>query len=152
MLFKINGKWKQWKGDKNNVKMQYKDSFDVDQTLAPIIAECVKNYRKVIIENDNFGTPQEIVNQCKDFEEARQKWIDILDKIIYAFDSPEPEYEGDFIEGPEHRKQDGKFIKWDMQPTDLQAWERYQVETEEYWVKKQEGFELFGKHYQSLWW
>jgi len=140
-----------WK--RGEVVFGRKDTWNMDQTLRPIIAAGLRKFKEVVTDPGNVaGFPgglkvggEEYYVQSLGDEEAFQaylsEWHSILDKMIYAFEAEEPEIPDDIFyvaEGLEIKDQDiiDKCIK----------------EEEEYHRRVQEGLDLFALHYNSLSW
>jgi hypothetical protein len=61
------------------------------------------------------------------------------------------------VKRPSHHKgkPDDKhpsFTRWDMKPSDKEAWDRYMIELKEYGFYRQYAMEQFAKFYFNLWW
>jgi len=131
----------QWIHKKRNrtvkVKIHVYDTWSMDSTLAPIIVPMLKQLKatkhgipmSVVPEGpewtDEYGNPNEAA-----MEVAIKSWDEILDKMIFSFESKmDDEWESKyFVNG-----------KYDQEG---------HIAMEQ---KIQEGFELFGKHFSSLW-
>lgn len=127
----------------------YKDSWDANSSLAPIIVSWLKNHKKVITEKKHLcGCPSKLLpnqvgqNSYEDVEQGIALWLEYLDKMIYAFENKEPEYDGGFI-GSEH-----DFYK----PSDQDAWDKYMSRLKTHNKDVQEGLDLFSQHFSDLWW
>ncbi len=156
------------------LKFGYKDSYDCTYVLSPIIRDCIKNFRDVLIKREEegkfTGVPNLVLEDLFGEEYIRQKyesgeglspndlqqglehWLTILDQIIYAFGSEEPEYEGGFTEGAQHGEEDKNgFTRWNLLVEPIQ-WKEY-IEARDAWYEQVEhGRKLFSKFYQCLWW
>ena len=124
------GKYKK-NGSKRTTKVQIDpwDTWSLDSNLALIIHPALVEFKR------------ELESHPAQFESI-EEWKAVLDKMIFSFDSASRDdsedefYSGDFTEpffGPEST------IKIDFDGL------------EAHYKKVQEGFELFGKHFQSLW-
>lgn len=132
----------------------YEDTFDLDYSLSPIILTALVKFRKQM-DNEWFGVPSKVIDECgysigetseDDLQICSDKWKEIIDKMIYAFDkSNEPDIE-DYDFG--YNFQDKGLV----QPANQSEYDRYREDEKLHWERKDEGLELFGKFYTSLWW
>ena len=123
-----------------------KDTWSLDSTLSPIIAGALKKFKEVSTmpkHKDWFGTPSSLCEGLT-HEESTLLWAEIIDKMIYAFDSEEPE----IPDGIYTMELFGKEVSKEVED---KREEFRQVEIKHY-NKVSEGLELFGKYYQNLWW
>jgi len=117
-----------------------KDTIDFS-TLGEIIHAWLVKFKDDYVELELSGVP---------VGHTREEYREIIDKMIYAFADVEPEYAGDIscvselIEG-------SQFLKMDVQVSDEDAWDQYMKDCDEHQRKVQEGLELFGEYYRSLW-
>lgn len=139
-----------------------KDTWSLDCTLNPIIAEGLKKFREVMTDKEttgSFGVPSTIYHDFKvnveDGEEAIQKgfeiWVEQIDKMIYAFEDEKNEPDTDnynftfeFLDKPEGAKS--------LKPTDEDEYQRYREDCDKHEAKVQEGLNLFARYYKNLWW
>jgi len=125
-----------------SVQIEDFDVYSMDTTLAHIVVPMLKKLKEVKI-----GVPGDIIHEFHqyaeqnpldlgmsskelddlEFERAEQKWNEILDKMIWAFEQALNDYEDLYSE---------------VSSGQLESYEK----------KLAEGFELFGKYYRSLWW
>jgi hypothetical protein len=134
-----------------------KDCWSMDHTLQPFLVEGIKKFREEVIRlrdevHPMRSVPAHILPDEQDFEVRYNEWINILGKVLYAFQNIEPEYNGGWVEGPEHGKEneDGYF-RYDMNPFDPDAWEEYIENSKEHTNKVREGLELFPMVWGSMW-
>jgi|26BtaG_2_1085354.scaffolds.fasta_scaffold18337_2 hypothetical protein len=123
----------------------YRDTFSLDATLAPIICAGLKKFKDTISSTDWGGYP----NGFK----TEEDWHEVLDKMIWSFENVDfeiglpPEYWEEF---------DGldplEVITRERTPTQKVLWGEYMDNCEAHQEKLQEGFDLFAKHFRSLWW
>jgi len=63
--------------------------------------------------------------------------------MIFAFSNDEPEYDGSFVRGKDHEdfySKDSKGLKtWNMEPDDLNKWNKFLKERDEYEAKVEAG-------------
>lgn len=116
-------------------------------TLGEIIAEWVRTFKQVH-ENHPFKgvpnhyLPEGVFNVDEQMvEEGEKQYHRDLAKIIFAFDNDEPEIADDVL----------KLIDDKIQVVDYSAWRAYDSEVEEHERKVQEGLDLFGTLYGTMW-
>lgn len=128
------------------------ECWNLDSTIAQFVLPRLKNFKE-----HNIGFPGN--EEIPTFE----KWNEIIDKMIYAFDHivREDEYDEekqkrhgvDFLEMYGFEKQkDGSAIMVETPKYNKQAMENYRKEQMEDHRKIDEGLQLFGKYFLSLWW
>lgn len=136
----------------------YKDTWCVDNTLRPIIAEALRKFLEVKNNpkhSDYFGVPGNAFSkelESQDIEVRSKEWDKILHKMYWAFSTPEPDMEDyDFtIElVPANASEDSRFR---TKVTNQEEYDRFEKDETEYWTKRQEGYELFGKYLHNIWW
>lgn len=143
---------------KGGWKASYKDTWSLDCALNPIIAAGLKKFLEVKAEKDMFGVPGVIANKYPegDIDEADKEWQEVLEKMLYAFDTPEPDIRAyDF-------KLDMQLIKDDTLPegsrrceflcSNEEEYARYKADLAVHEEKVVEGHRLFGEYYRYLWW
>lgn len=145
----------------------YEDTFSLDITLAPVICEGLKKFREVFedrnIEDKCYGVPWSCYERVgaspeywedeKDNEDVKL-WFDIIDKMIYAFESDNgpniKNYSFDIemipVDDPEGRK------RYTIEVTGRDEEERYRKDLENHEEKIDEGLKLFAEHFKDLWW
>lgn len=125
---------------KTDITIDRWDTWSLDYTLAMIIHPALVAFRA-----NHCGYPGSI---------TPEEWIDILDKMIYAFGSIlnyyelESEYisgEPDWIITP---NEDGGET-WEVGPDD--TWTVNTEKMKELNTKIQDGLDLFAKYYRDLW-
>jgi len=123
----------------------YRDTFSLDATLAPIICAGLKKFKDAITNTDWGGYPH-----CF---ETQEEWHEVIDKMIWSFENadleielPEEYWEGTQGMSPLER------VKREKTPAQKVMWEEYIRASEEHQEELQKGFDLFAKHFQSLWW
>jgi hypothetical protein len=124
-----------------DVQVEDFDVFSMDTQLAHVIVPMLK-----LLREKKAGIPGDIINtfhECSDqleldfgltpkeideieFECAEKKWNDILDKMIWSFEQAMNDY---------------PLMYSSMSKGDFERYEE----------RMQEGFELFGRYYRSLW-
>jgi hypothetical protein len=161
---KVNiSKYYKTQGRRVNITIDYHDTYSMDYTLALIILPML-----IQLKNSKHGIPSNFVNEpsssgqeCFDFykddnvefQEGQKKWDETLDKMIWSFQQL---VEDDFDSKYHHGKTEFDFEKTvngmsqlvDKNPNG--HW--YDVEGHNLHNERiQEGLELFGKYYRSLW-
>lgn len=126
---------------RNTVEFGYRDSFD-HSTLSTIIANWLKNYRKVVVEkwadeNSCIGVPTVYLPRDKDgkwidtpetMEEAHIDRVIDLDLMIEAWEQEDADME-----------EDESITEWAKR-------------NEAFQKKKEEGRRLFVEKFDTLWW
>ena len=146
------------------IKFGYRDSYG-KEVLEVIIHDWLVNFRDTLIKHRNepvlLGVPllneghapSSDIHSLEGGEEHFQAWIEIINKMIFAFSGYEPEYLGGFTEGVEHgTRTDKGLIVHSMHPTDTNLWERYREEFKDVESDKIEGRKLFAEYFENLWW
>jgi len=105
------------------------DTWSMDHTLAMIIHPML-----VQLKETTHGYPSEL---------TEERWNEILDEMIWAFDQKnkddwEDEYYGPFIDDP-NKRLSGHFEWIDHKGLDTHQ------------ERMNKAFELFGKHFNNLW-
>lgn len=152
---------------KINVRIDRWDTWSMDQTLAPIILPMLKQLKRT-----KHGSPCEMPafayesNQhpqiCFDFysdgdvlawDNGHKQWEEVMDKMIWSFEQHQSDWEEQYHSG------DRDLVMEDVPGTDLVEVKHGKNHTHKFdfdgykkhLEKIREGFELFGKHYMSLW-
>lgn len=162
---------------KIDVEIQPFDTWSLDHTLASIIFPALCQLKETkhgipsefayaggedYIDQDSFDFYKETHNEA--FEECCKRWDEVLDKMIWSF------YQIAFVDYEElyhHGKIKTDWIKTDItykNPITGNVEPTYQLidkNPEEHWYdhdghqlheeRIQEGLELFGKYFRSLW-
>ncbi len=156
------------------------DTLSLDSALGPIIEEGLKKFKDVIIGVNVAGYPQQVVDDYpnplkthlvpgliedeehgvklnpdydKMDDEYFIRWVDIIDKMIYAFEDNEPPIPDNYLDMRISDKADenGNF-PCEFEILDQEKYDKHKAEDEEHNTKVQEGLDLFAKYYKSLWW
>lgn len=142
------------------IEFNSKDCYSLDSTLKPIIFNGLVTFKKTILEriktDKTVGIPM-YVGHGDDAHGDLDKWIDTLNKMIYAFGDTQPninDYPFDFIwidsEGNELSEiTSGE--PFNLQPSRQEIYEQFKEDEKEHNLKVQEGLDLFAKHFQDLW-
>lgn len=130
--------------NKKGLQFSNRDAWNVDMTLNPIIAKCIRKYMEQK-DRDWFGHPQGT---------TEGEWLVILEKICYAFESIEPEMPDGVLELRRALKSvsDDDYSSLETCVLNQELYDSVIQETKEWHVKKEEGRLLFAKHYENLWW
>lgn len=119
------GPYRAKKRQKVSIHIDKWDTWNMDYTLALIIVPMLKQ-----LKDTKHGIPSDFVEEGEDWVVGEAKWDFVLDKIIWSFEQIiHSEYEEDF-----------------HQPNNLNL-DAYYAYNEHI----QEGLNLFGKYYRSLW-
>lgn len=123
----------------------YKDTWSLDSTLAPIICAGLKKFKEVISSTDWGGYPS-------DFD-TEEDWYKVLDKMIWSFENAHFELNipEKYWEGTEDMSFTGTLNR-EKTPEQKALWDEYMKTCNAHQERLEEGFELFGKYFQSLWW
>lgn len=133
---------------KVNIRIDKWDTWSMDNTLSLIIEPMLKQ-----LKTTQNGYPSGL---------EEDEWNTILDKMIFAFESLNSDWEDqyhsgeiDFVsipidaDGNEVDRENAVYYRMDKGPNDTHVFD------EEGWKKHdekiQEGLELFGKYFRSLW-
>lgn len=177
---KINiGKFKKTNDRRKiNVQIDNYDTWSLDHTLANIIYPALiqlKNTKQGIpgefvenvggedyLDQDSFDFYKETHQESWNI--AAQRWDETLDKMIWSF---EQLLKGDYDDKYHHGKSEYDWVKSDKTfPNPItgkveDTWQMVDKDPESHWYdaeghrlhdeRIQEGLELFGKYYRSLW-
>ncbi len=143
----------------------HKDTYSAEPVLSDIVADWLQKFRDTLYENqdkDCIGCPHRILVDYlvdksgytnDEVKAGLNKWLELIDEMIYAFRNVEPDYTGGWIEGEGHGEEteEGMF-QWRILPKDEQAYKAYQDECDKHYQQVKHGRELFAKYYDDLWW
>jgi len=124
-----------------------KDTIDF-RTLSEIIHAWLVKFRDDYVTLDLYSVPCDIAKEYP--ENAQEKYLEIIDKMIYAFADVEPEYSGE-ISMVSGKPQENGMIPFDIEVSDEDAWEKHMQECEEHQQKVEDGLVLFGEYFRTLW-
>lgn len=139
------------------VIFNYRDTWDLSETLRPIIAAGLRKFLEVKANpkhSDWFGVPMRLdVARIDASEDVVKEWDDVLNKMLFAFESREPDMSDydftlDFVPKEDDELRGSMLVVKGKQS----EYDRYREDVDEYHIKRQEGYELFGKYFSSLWW
>ena len=122
-----------------SVKIASWDTWNMDNTLAHIVVPMLKQLKAT-----KHGYPSDLPNEAA--------WDDILDKMVFSFNSKLHDWEEQFQSG-EHD------IVWTEHEDGSATMEKgpnntFEIDVEgmkAYQARIDEGFALFGKYYENLW-
>lgn len=134
------------------------DTFSADHTLALVIYPVLVAYKNDIIEKGSVPSDfLKTVDVSDKTEEEAQKlhdqmyaegikfWTETLDKMIWSFNEIKDDYIGE-----------EKFLTIRDENADVtDIANRYDIDENglsDYYEKIDEGLQLFGRYYRSLWW
>lgn len=133
----------------------YKDTWNLDTTLRPIIAEGVKAFLNASRASSFGGIPCGFSGYDEnDYKGSKERWHKCLEQIVWAFESkpPEPEdfgitFKHSFKEPDEHG-----LIPFHIEVNSEELYDQYLKAEEEYYKKRQEGYDMFAKNLSYMWW
>lgn len=134
----------------------YKDTFNLDATLKPIIHAGLVKFREVITSSDHEfarGVPGKVLSvHYPDYdgmsevpEGSFEKWVEIIDKMIFAFDDNEE---------PDIMEYDLRY-EWfgdDIDEGNEDRHKKYDADKSEWRIKVLEGRQMFADYQDCLWW
>lgn len=140
------------------------DCWSMDSVLKPIIGEGVKAFRLYLTQKkekeDWWSVPSNLYSQeygnidhhtigmDDDDDKSFHDWVDILQKIEYAFLAEEPDYKGE-LKHVREQQEDGS-VKYSFS-RDVLLWEEYCEECREHEEKVKEGLRLFSIFFNGMW-
>lgn len=140
------------------------DTYSLYEVLSPVIYEGLKKFKEVILlpENENHtGVPSTILREYfPEFDNGVlegkhiDKWHEVLDTMIYAFEDKEPDME-DYafsMKMNSHPTEHEEYVRATIEVEGEAEHLRYKEDMNKHNDKVSEGLELFGKYYAALWW
>lgn len=146
--------------NRKGIQFSKRDTWSLDNVLDPILYSALTKFKEVILSTGHGKCPSQLFEETgdwdKDVERGEIKFLAILDKMIYAFDSSNKpnilEYDFGYEPAEGHGEVDSRGLtKWAMRCTNEEESTRYREDTESYEAKCTEGRLLFGEYYQCLW-
>lgn len=132
----------------------YRDIWDLDNTLSPIILAGLVKFKETIVNSEYSGVPSSFVRGEDITDEEVKEWHNVIDSMTYAFDKNNIPDILDFKFKIEMERVETKdngstqiFLKCDNE----EEKERYYQALKEHHNKCTEGRMLFAKYYESLW-
>lgn len=152
--------------NRKGIQFSIKDTWSLDMTLSPIILSALKKFKEVITDSKRsswVGVPSLVMVEInpntfeyteEELEKGSKLWLEILDKMLYAFDlKGEPKItDYNFSFKHESEKLDDGSFSYHIETNNKQEYERYKKDEEDHHKKVEEGHILFGKFYKCLWW
>lgn len=148
---------------KVKVEISSHDTYSLDSTLAEVIYPALEKFKEERLKMPGVpykffeeGDPKNEHGNHTDeaVEIAEKRYLDAIDKMIWAFKEIAKGFPGEL----EYIKENGK--EWKTEPCGKEGFSKivetgYDIDTnkiEEYYNKIDEGTDLFGKNIRSLWW
>jgi len=152
-VIKRKGKW----------QFGYRDTYSLDHTLSPIIHAGLSKYHEVLEkrskENGCLGVPSEYcANPDVDVTDQEvENWLDDIQKMMYAFENKEPDmrdynFSLEMVPVPGGAAKEGRSIPYTIECDNEEEKARYYADMDVHELRVQEGLNLFGQKYKSLWW
>lgn len=153
--------------NRKGVQFGVKDTWSLDASLSPIILSALTKFKEVVTDSSRsswMGTPSLVLSDLypdhkgnyteEQLEEGSKLWLEIIDKMIYAFNlKNEPSLEDyNFSFNHSTKTMEDGLNKVDISPTNQSEYDRYRADEDIHWEKVSEGHLLFGKFFKSLWW
>jgi len=142
---------------------KYKDVISLDETLSPIILAGLRKFKEELIESKYGSFPsgmfdlvgvEEMKEPTLDQEEdAWQMWLEVLDRMVYAFDPTEEPSLDDYgfeFEWQSSPTENGNTLV-SIDVTDKEEYDRYRTDQDDWMDKCREGRMLLAEFYDSLW-
>jgi len=134
-----------------------RDMWSLDETLKPILCSALKKFRESCEHKQ--GVPLSVLPELpkgyvghytdEQLEEGHRKFLEILDKMIYAFDgTQEPQMESYGFDFNWIDLGEGRVT---IECTNEDERERYNRDMKVWQEKCLEGRLLFAEHFESLW-
>lgn len=154
------------------ILFNYKDTWDMSDTLSPIIANGLIKFKEVVLDVNNgeghtlAGIPSSVrsegsssdikalITEDEKLNIYWEEWKRRVDCMIYAFSQDEPEIP-DLFEYTREEAEEGDNTssrRFSIKIKDQEAYDRYKEEERLHSEKVQEGLDYFAKHFQDLWW
>lgn len=135
---------------KVKIKVHGYDSWSADSTLAMIIAPVLKELR-----DQPYGYPSQFEQEDDETgEKGTAAWVEVIDKMIWAFEQCNINYVDDYCTGDHDRyfkpcEDNPEYSTWEKGPNHTFKMDMQGIAAHE--EKMQEGFDLFAKYYRNLW-
>ncbi len=134
-------KRKQKQAEEGYSDIAYKETWNIDETLAPIIAKHLRAFLQAVKTSPYAGVPG-ILSEKYGLERSIAEWHSILRKMIYAFEEYRRTPSYDLDEEDDHELSEEQIEK-----------ENSQAENEKERQRRiKEGRQLFVDYYDWLWW
>lgn len=141
----------------------YRDTYSLDYTLSPIIYAGLSRFHEVLEKRNKEGGCLGIPNEyMKDpdvwlTDSDVQDWLDDIKKMMYAFENKEPDMKDynfslEMVEVPGGVAKEGCSVPYTIECDNEEEKLRYHADLDAHEKNVQEGLNLFGQKYKSLWW
>lgn len=151
-----------FKGKKPIFSVQ--DTYSLDETLKPMIGAGVKKFLEVVKVQNEAGEGAFVIPGCF-FKEAKNEyteeemsvatecWFEVLEKIIYSFNSKEIDLPNGVLE-MKTTTDGGEFgmSEFEIIVHDQEAYDKNHRDNADQDKKVKEGLDLFAEHFNNLWW
>jgi len=141
---------------------KYKDVISLDETLSPIILAGLKKFKEELIECKCGSYPAKMYElvgvgdmepTIGQDEMAWQMWLEVIDKMIYAFDQDEQPnmdfYDFDFV--MDSFPTEEGFTRMSIDVTNQAEYDRFREDENDWYEKCKEGRMLLSEYFDSLW-
>src|SRR5690554_1404188 len=142
---------------------KYKDVISLDETLSPIILAGLKKFKEELLK-DSFGSfPSDMLERIgaenpidptiEEHAAAWDMWLEVIDKMIFAFDPSEEPSMDDYgfeFEWESVPTKEG-FSRMNIDVTDKSEYDRFHNDQDDWDVKCREGRVLFAEFFHNLW-
>lgn len=148
---------------KGKWKASYRDTYSLDYTLSPIIYAGLSKFHEVLSkrnkENGCIGIPNEYMKNEAEWvtDSDVQDWLDDIKKMMYAFENKEPDmkhynFSLEMVPVPGGIAKEGCSVPYTIECDNEEEKARYYADLDVHEKKVQEGLNLFGSKFKSLWW
>lgn len=148
---------------KGKWKASYRDTYSLDYTLSPIIYAGLSQFHEVLEKRNKeggcLGVPSEYcANPDVDVTDQEvQNWLDDIKKMMYAFENKEPDMKDynfslEMVPVPGGIAKEGCSVPYTIECDNEEEKARYYADLDSYEKRVQEGLDLFGSKFKSLWW
>lgn len=148
---------------KGNWQFGYRDTYSLDCTLSPIIYAGLSKFHEVLEKRNKeggcLGVPSEYcANPDVDVTDQEvQNWLDDIKKMMYAFENKEPDMKDysfslEMVPVPGGVAKEGMSIPYTIECDNEEEKARYYADLGAHEKRVQEGLDLFGSKFKSLWW
>jgi len=126
------------------------DVWSIDWFLAKILPEMLNH-----LKNNKLGVPGGLCksDSDEDFKKAQKKWNQILNTIIFTFETARKiqEHNWIYIENEKDRKKQEQFVKTFNRKSKKRELEKLYLMTKQECKKYRKGWRLLEKYFFSLW-
>lgn len=131
----------------------YRDIWDLDYTLSPIILAGLVRFKEQIVNSKFAGIPSSFVSGEDVTDEDVANWHSTVDKMIYAFDNKNLPDISDYnfdIQMTRGESKNGS-TRVHFKCDNEKEKQRYYTALKDYNEKCKEGRILFATYYENLW-